>query len=91
MQALAVYYTDPVEGRQKFLIPNPTKVEIEHYLWVKEHIESVPEGCALGLFGAIMVIPIRTLRRDWFLDRRFVGQIRIEEIDKPCGLWSDAA
>lgn len=91
MDVLAIYYTDPVDGRQKFVIPNPSTDEIEHYLWVKNNIRSVPAGRSVGVFGARMVLPVKTIRRDWLLDRRGIGQIRIEQQDQPSELWSDVA
>jgi queuine/archaeosine tRNA-ribosyltransferase len=91
MNVLAIYYIDPVEGRQKFVVPNPSKIEQEHYLWVARHIQSVPEGHSIGVFGATMVLPIRTHRRDWLLSREGIRTIRMEEIDKPEALWKDAA
>lgn len=83
MKALAVYYTDPIEGRQKFVIPNPSDIQVEHYLWCGQHIMSVPNGHALGLFGARMEYPARGPFQDWLLDRDRVGTIRLEEIDEP--------
>lgn len=91
MRALAVYYTDPFEGRQKFVILNPSPTEEEHYLWVGRHIRAVPEGHSVGLFGARMILPIKTGRRDWLLNRDHIGTIRIEEIEIPETLFGEAA
>jgi hypothetical protein len=90
MRTLAIYYIDPVEGRQKFEIRSPTDLEVEHYLWVAEHIRAVPDGHSIGLFGANMVLPTKTLRRDWLLNRDGVRTIRIEELTTPSKLWSAA-
>jgi hypothetical protein len=80
MRTLAIYYIDPVEGRQKFVIPNPSDLEVEHYLWVVERIKAVPAGFKIGLYGARLEQPTRSLRRDWLLIRAGIKTIRIEEI-----------
>lgn len=89
MLVLAIYYTDPVLGRQKLVIPKPSDAERDHYLWVGQHIRSVPEGFSVGVFGAIQVLPTKTYcRRDYLLDRNKIGAIRVEEDYIPCELWS---
>lgn len=90
MRTLAIYYIDPIEGRQKFVIPNPTDLEAEHYLWVGEHIKAVPHGHSIGVFGARMETPALTHRRDWLLEREGIRTIRFEEIS-PSGLFGEAA
>lgn len=91
MRTLAIYYIDPVEGRQKFVIPNPSDLEIEHYLWIIEHIKLVPEGHSVGVFGARMELPIKTFRRDWLLDRRGLRTIRVETATPSTLFGEDAA
>lgn len=92
MRTLAIYYIDPVEGRQKFVVFNPTDAVVEHYLWIIEHIQAVPDGHSVGIFEARMEIPLRTtVRPVWLLDRSGIRTIRVEEIDQPETLWKDAA
>lgn len=91
MKVIAVYYVDPEEGRQKYVIENPAESWIEHYLWLRDELVRRPRGVArVAVLDARMVLPTVTEVRDWYLSRSGVRTIRLEMIeDRPTPVEGD--